>query len=507
MTRGIDMSSVEQHQPVVWTLAGTDPSGGAGIQGDLKTMHGLGVYGCSVITAVIAQNTVGVVRVDPVSPAMIREQLGALESDVPPAAIKIGMVGTAETAKAIADCLPRVTACTVYDPVMMSSSGHHLLDDDGVRAIISALLPRVTLLTPNVPEAERLTGLRISSLDDVRTAATALLALGPKSVLLKGGHVNGPACCDFWTDGRRHLWIASPRQDVTHTHGTGCTLSSAVASCIALGLPETDAVVIGKAYVNQGLRLGGGIGNGRGPLAHLGWPADPRDFPWIVADASSCEPAPASPACGPDPLGFYPIVARAADLEWMLPLGVGTVQLRIKGMDGTALDREVADAVRIAQRHATRLFINDHWREALKHRAYGVHLGQDDIAGADLAEIRAAGLRLGTSAYSYEQLARAMAFSPSYVGVGAVYPTTSKDVSTPSLGLEKLGRMCRLSRVPVAAIGGITLERAKDILAAGANGLAVISDVTAAKDPAGRVRQWIEFMRRYREAQKVLDQG
>lgn len=478
-------------KPIVWTIAGTDPGGGAGIQGDLKTMNALGVHGCSVITALIAQNTQGVQRVEFTPADLIEDQLEALREDLPPAAVKIGMLGTAAAARAVAAILRETSPFTVYDPVMGASSGHGLMAPDLIPAVISDMLPLVDVLTPNIPEAGRLTGRALRTADDVPRAAQALLSMGPRSVLLKGGHMDDAEYSqDYWTDGRASWWLTSRRQAVRHTHGTGCTFSSAAAAGRALGLDVEDSLVLAKAYVNQGLRLGGGIGRGRGPLAHEGWPADPTDAPWITATPDTARRRPSFPDCGIRQLGLYPVVDRAVWLEKLIPLGVDMIQLRAKDLDGDALDREVAAAIRLARPAGVRLVINDRADLALKHGAWGVHLGQEDLPGAAPAALSAAGLRLGVSASSYADLARALALRPSYIGLGAVYPTSSKAIEYTPLGVESFGRMRRWCDVPVVAIGGITVENAPPLRAAGADGIAVISDLRDAADLQARVRAW-----------------
>ena len=479
-------------KPVTWTLAGSDSGGGAGIQADLKTMNALGTMGCSVITALTAQNTLGITEIEFPSQSMLAGQISALTSDLPPAAIKIGMLGNVANIETVVQHLIPLNVYTVFDPVMISSTGHPLFDPHAINALIFKLLPIVHLLTPNIGEAEVLLGQKIESEADMETAALALLKLGVKSVLIKGGHLPGDHCCDFWTDGIRKAWLTSPRQNVTHTHGTGCTLSSAITACRAIGYDELDAVVLAKTYVNQGLRKGANVGKGRGPLAHEGWPDSPDDLPWIN------KPSPLQALfnfsnCGPEPLGFYPIVDRAVWLKKLLPVGVRTLQLRIKEMNSKALDKEISDAVAFARRFNARLFINDHWKIALKHKAYGVHLGQEDLPHADLRTLSEAGLRLGVSVYSYSEAARVKGIRPSYTAIGSIFETPSKNIDHKPVGVEEFAKLRRLIRGPVVAIGGITLEKGGELKDRGANGLAVISDVLNASDPVARAKQWMEF--------------
>lgn len=264
--------------PVVWAIAGTDPSGGAGLPADLKTFHALGCYGASVVTAVLAQNTLGVRRIEITTADIVRAQLAALAEDLPPAAIKIGMLGRAEIVRAVAEALDDARAPAVCDPVLASTGGVALLDDPGRAALIAELLPRLAVLTPNAPEAELLTGARIATPDDVPRAAERLLAQGPRAIVLKGGHLGGGDSRDYYSDGRESFWMASPRRPVLR-HGTGCVFSSALAAGLARGRSPAEAALWAKAYVNQGLRLGPAIGHGRGPLAHPGEPTDPGDWP------------------------------------------------------------------------------------------------------------------------------------------------------------------------------------------------------------------------------------
>ncbi len=275
-------------KPIAWTIAGTDPSGGAGIQADLKVFNRLGVHGGSVITALLAQNTLGVQAIEPLSPAMVAAQLRSLESDLPPRTAKTGMLASAPLVTLVADWFGAhpdvILAC---DPVLAASDGTPLLDAEGETVFRVRLLPRTDLLLPNLPEAERLLGRTIPADDaSVETAADDLLALGARAVWLKGGHRAGPWAQDFLTDGATRFWLTSPRQSVTHTHGTGCTLSAAWTAFRALGRTWDEAARLSKAYLNQGLRLGGGIGRGRGPLAHAGWPDDPGDQPRRTAAAA-----------------------------------------------------------------------------------------------------------------------------------------------------------------------------------------------------------------------------
>jgi len=251
------------------TIAGSDSSGGAGIQADLKTFAAHGVFGMSAITAVTAQNTTSVIMVDTLSPEMVVAQIEAVVMDIPPDATKIGMLGTARIVEAVAAAvahhrLPYV----VLDTVMVSKSHARLLDDNAVAALRDHLIPLAFVITPNVPEAEALTGLTITSVADLHRAAVRLVELGARAALVKGGHLPGPAIDVLW-DGAQAFELGAPRIDSVHTHGTGCTLSSAIAAQLAQGHDLVSACRAAKIYVTDAIAQAPGLGKGAGPVQHF----------------------------------------------------------------------------------------------------------------------------------------------------------------------------------------------------------------------------------------------
>jgi hydroxymethylpyrimidine kinase/phosphomethylpyrimidine kinase/thiamine-phosphate diphosphorylase len=477
-------------RPIAWTIAGSDSGGGAGIQADLLTMNALGVHGCSTVTAITAQSTQGIRRIEVVPSWMVEEQLRALEGDLPPQAVKTGMLATTENLLVAAHVCARLGPPLVCDPVLAATLGGTLLGPEALDVLKCEMLPRATVLTPNLTEAETLADMKIAGPSDAEEAAARLLAMGAKAVLLKGGHMEGETCADFWTDGRRRAWLSSPRLPVRHTHGGGCTLSAAIAACLALGHDALDAAVVAKAYVNQGLRTGGGVGRGRGPLAHGPWPSDPDDMPHLGPDTAFHRTPAAFPPCDEGSLGLYPVVDRAAWVDRLGALGVRTIQIRVKDLADDARRSEIEAAAAAARARGVQLYVNDDWEAAVRCGAHGVHLGQDDLDGADLGAVLRAGLRLGISTHGYGELARALACRPSYVALGTLFESPSKSFAHAPLGLDAFARIRRLSGVPVVAIGGITLESAPAVLAAGADGCAIISDILRARDLEDRVRGW-----------------
>ncbi|MCP1199750.1 bifunctional hydroxymethylpyrimidine kinase/phosphomethylpyrimidine kinase [Notoacmeibacter sp. MSK16QG-6] len=258
--------------PTALTIAGSDSGGGAGIQADLKTFSALGVYGASAITAITAQNTQAVTMVEVVSPKIVSAQIEAVLSDITVDAIKIGMLGTSELTRVVAEAIAGFEGPVVLDPVMVAKSGDRLLDDDAVSAMRKHLLPLATLLTPNLPEAAALTDSgEAGNLEEMEEQARQLLGAGCRAVLVKGGHGSGPHCTDLLVeaDGRRAF--VSDRIETANTHGTGCSLSSAITAELAKGAELSDAVAVAHQWLNRAIGAADtlNIGEGHGPVHHF----------------------------------------------------------------------------------------------------------------------------------------------------------------------------------------------------------------------------------------------
>ncbi|GLF98969.1 bifunctional hydroxymethylpyrimidine kinase/phosphomethylpyrimidine kinase [Streptomyces yaizuensis] len=255
--------------PLVLTIAGSDSGGGAGVQADLKTMLALGTHGMSVIAAVTAQNSRGVQGYWELPPEAVRAQYRSVVDDIGVQAVKTGMLASAELVETVADLLADLDAPVVVDPVGVSKHGDSLLADSAVASVRKRLLPVATLATPNLDEVTQLTGVEVGDESGMRRAADALLALGPRWVLVKGGHLPGDAV-DLLTDGDEEHWLRAPRLDNRHTHGTGCTLASAIAAGLAKGLTVPEAVRAAKEYITGAIAAGFALGSGIGPVDH-GW--------------------------------------------------------------------------------------------------------------------------------------------------------------------------------------------------------------------------------------------
>ena len=263
-------------RPRALTIAGSDSGGGAGIQADLKTFSALGVYGMTAITAITVQNTKGVYGYEAMAPQLVEEQIRAVTTDIGVDAAKTGMLANGGIVRAVAAVVEELEIPDlVVDPVFVSKHGHLLLAEDAVDEIRSRILPLAVLVTPNIPEASGLAGLQVDGREDMRRAADAILALGAQAVLVKGGHLEASVeAADLFVSGGIEEWLVTDRIDTPNTHGTGCTLSSAITGHLAMGWKLLEAVRAGKAFVTEAIRRGLEIGEGIGPVDQL-WSIPP----------------------------------------------------------------------------------------------------------------------------------------------------------------------------------------------------------------------------------------
>jgi hydroxymethylpyrimidine/phosphomethylpyrimidine kinase len=262
---------VASHPAVVaLTIAGSDSGAGAGIQADLKTFAAFGVYGVSAITAVTAQNTQVVSAVQAMKPATVLAQVGAIITDFQVAALKTGMLVNATIVQTVARAIRSARlGPLVVDPVMVAKSGDRLLDERAVESLVTELLPLAAIVTPNLPEAEVLTGMPVRTVDDQREAARRIVALGARAVVVKGGHADSHTIVDVLYDGNTVIEFPHERVAGTNTHGTGCTFSAAITAQLALGRSIKEAIPLAQAYVAKAIRNAPGLGGGHGPMGHL----------------------------------------------------------------------------------------------------------------------------------------------------------------------------------------------------------------------------------------------
>lgn len=302
------------------------------------------------------------------------------------------------------------------------------------------------------------------------------------------------AVFDYWNNGAQKAWFRSARIHTPHHHGTGCVLSSAIAAYHAHDYHELDALVLARAYLQQGLINSYSTGSGSGTLGLNEAPSRTDILPELLDSPDDCRVTGDFAPLDTSAMGLYPIVDSAEKLENLLSLGVSTIQLRIKNRNHPRLEDVIEQSIAAGKKHKGQVFINDHWELALKHGAYGIHIGQDDIEHVDLQRVRDAGLRLGVSTHSFTEAARALSCHPSYIAVGTVYPTDSKNMDYPALGVEAFGLIRKLIPVPVVAIGGIHLKNADALRTRGADGFAVISEIGKAEDPGQVIQDWKTFL-------------
>ncbi|MFM2481908.1 thiamine phosphate synthase [Celerinatantimonas sp. YJH-8] len=503
-----------ENQSPTWIIAAQDSSGGAGIVADLLTMHDLDVTPSVVITALTAQNSQRLLGVEACSNDFLALQLEAL-APLPPRAIKIGMIANAEQVRLLTRFLasfrqhyPLVKI--VIDPVLVTSSGYTLAEIERLDEF-KLLFAQADLVTPNASELATLTGRELNSPATVRQAAMALVQECGCAVLAKGGHspLESALCCDLICTPTSVRAISCERIDTAHSHGTGCSLSSAIAAMLARGESLVDAITLGKAYVTAGLRQARAQQSLPGAVAHVGWPVARDDYPRVESGQSLVGAALGLTHYWPEastvplarcrqPLGLYPVVDSVDWIERLLKAGVKTIQLRIKDPQDPQLSVQIARSVALSQQYQAQLFINDYWQLAIQYGAYGVHLGQNDIEAGrvDIEAIAQAGLRLGISTHGYYELMRALQLSPSYVAMGHVFATQTKAMATQPLGLSRLARYCALvgSGCPIVAIGGINRSNAESVLEAGADSLAIVSAITASDHPEQVVRELMQII-------------
>lgn len=481
-----------KRKAIVWTVAGSDCSGLAGQVADVRAIEALGAHPCMITTAVTAQNSKKITAINPLSEQQITSQFNALKDDLPADAIKVGLLPTIDAVEALKEFLKEYDGKLIIDPVMVSSTGKELMNEEAQEAF-KTLFHNIDLLTPNIPELELLTSRKIETLEDIEFAVDDILSAGVKAVLVKGGRANEDFCADYFCDApfdkeSESFWLRSERLHRDNTRGTGCVLAASIATAWALNHSLKDAIVIAKMQINQAIESGYRVGLGKGPLKPLSWPAKQRYMPKLAKHYSDKDFS--FPPCDEKSLGLYPVVDSAEWIERLLPLGVTTIQLRVKELTGEALENEIESAIKVSEKYGARLFINDYWRLAIKHKAYGVHLGQEDLDTADLEAMSKAGLRLGVSTHCYYEVARAHAIKPSYLTCGPIYHTESKQMPWVPQGIDNLTYWVNtMNEYPWVAIGGINLERYADVLATNVAGVAMTSAIIKAEDPESIVKQ------------------
>jgi len=473
--------------PIVWSIAGSDSGGGAGIQADLKTMNILGVHGCSIITASTAQNTVSVTDIHNIPLNHISSQYKALKKDLPAKAIKIGMLAKGNIIKKIFDLLSNIPNIPIIlDPVMISSSGSLLLDFNSIEMIKKLLFPIAELITPNLFETEILCNRKIKSIIDVEKSAEQILENGAKSVIIKCGNNNKFWASDFFLDKSKKYWFNIPKIQNIQTHGLGCAFSAAIASARALDFDLKSSVVLAKMFITQGIRLSKKISlYGYTPINNVSYPKFEQDIPLVSNIPISKIPQSFSRYKNTNNnIELYPIVSSLQELKMLSETGCTIFQLRIKEIKSQKkLEEEIFNAIKFAKFKKIKLFINDYWKLAIEMQAYGIHLGQDDITTADLNLIKNKNIKLGLSTHNFFEIAIAHYIKPSYISIGPIFPTKTKVMPYKEQGIERLKYWKSVLDYPIIAIGGINKKNIHLVKETKISGISIISGILNAKDP------------------------
>jgi len=489
--------------PILWSIAGLDSGGGAGFSADQRAADASGVHLCPVAASLTAQNSVAVEAIFPVPPEQLEAQLAALADDMPPAAIKTGLLGGVEQLRVVTRWVDRLRerapVALVVDPVLRASTGATLAGEALLRAYREELLPRASVVTPNRSEAARLSGAT-----DAPAQAAALQALGTPSVCITGGDSSGSLALDWLASPEASGWLALPRRGARNNHGTGCSFASALAAALARGFVAADAAVLAKMLTTSALSEDpASPGAGAGPV---------QPQPGFIHDASLLpalfDTAPArwlGRHAGPPAVqGVYGITDSGHHAAELFAQGLAAVQLRLKRGEAEAdwparLQAELRPARAAARRFNATLILNDHWREALAAGVDFVHLGQEDLLALseadrlELAEARArGGLRLGLSSHSLWELARAAAWAPDYIACGPVWPTLTKVMPWRPQGLDNLAWWAAMAPAPVVGIGGVMApEQLASIAATGASAGCVVRGLRTI-EPAAWQQAWRE---------------
>ena len=495
------------------TIAGSDPSGGAGMQADLKTFSALGVYGATAITAVTVQNTQSVKYVHTLPPQVVYDQIVGVMEDLCVDAVKIGMVNDADTLDAIVRALSeRKPKFLVVDPVMVSTSGCALMQPDALAIMKERLLPMADLVTPNLPEAWTLAGTD-TSVDD---AAQKILRLGVKALLIKGGHAEGKTKTDYLYinngGGVMRVEFTSETVETKNTHGTGCTLSSAIAAFAARGCGLEDAVRKAKGYLTGALKAGADVvvGKGHGPVCHFFKPASGQadkqaDCLQVVTDCNPsnlvCLSTRLSSAVNLQFITHFTEKYSYADSAMIaLEGGCRWIQLRMKDADEAEIERVARLVLPECRRRGAVFVIDDHVDLALRVGADGVHLGKNDMPVSEARRLAGADFIIGGTANTFEDVQRLAAQGADYIGCGPFRFTTTKKKLAPMLGIEGYKRIlsqmkgCGIT-LPLVAIGGITCGDIPQLMAAGVSGIALSGSVLRAENPVEEMKKVVEKLK------------
>jgi hydroxymethylpyrimidine kinase/phosphomethylpyrimidine kinase/thiamine-phosphate diphosphorylase len=519
----------ETVKPIVWSITGSESVIDTGIHTDRLTIKDLGGHIGEVVTAITTQNSENNFVIAPTSSKLMLNQLNDLLRDLMPSVIKIGLLVNTQQFQLVSRWLETVLADylqqhkldipIIWDPVTIPNDGHLLMlvNNKPTAHDYLCLAKQVTLITLNECELKQFADMFTSEGASSQCALDHVANALSTNILVTEEDRSGEHTTD-WLAAKsiahtsayhehQRIGFKSSRVNTSHNFDSGCTLSSAIATAMALGHPLLDAIVIAKAYVQQGLLNAHGLDKSTDASARKGWPKELLYFPEILLPKFPCVSA--IPllkfATVTEPLQVYTVTQSLHVLEQVLKAGARTVQLRIKldidsqnkaQVHHDRIENDIIHAIALGRQYKAQVFINDHWQLALKHSAFGVHLGQEDLLHADLSQIAEAGLALGLSSHGYFEMLLVQQLSPSYLAIGHIFPTPTKQMPSLPQGLLKLSRYCQLlsGKIPLVAIGGITMHNLPQLKSTLVNDVAVVRGIELAENPG---QSWLAFQKKW----------
>lgn len=469
-------------KPATLLIGGLDPQGCAGLSVDIQTVQHHGGHPLPLVTCLTEQTSKGLTQLGALSAQQFMAQYASCVADFEISAIKIGLIPDIEIAHCIEEILKQHDVPVVMDPVLAATSGGKCVEPDLTDYIVENLLNKVTLLTPNFPELALLTAMSSNSDNFIVKGSARLLNKGLTACLVTGGHGDDQWATDYFVNGDIHFYCYQQKQPKS-VRGTGCAMASSIAAQLAFGQDIRDVMVLAKAYISRGIRKAVSLGP-YWVLAHNSLPVQLVDMPKLCYTPELIGSTFNFPAC-PEKLGIYPVVDSADWVDKLVSEGIQTIQLRIKDAAADSRKQHITQVVKqVNGNDDIAFFVNDYWQDAIDAGAYGVHLGQEDLHDAQLVKIEQAGLRLGISTHSYWELARALAINPSYIALGPIFDTDSKQMPFSPQGTARLQLWVDMlsGHYPLVAIGGIDIIRAKQLKATGVGSVAMISAITQAAD-------------------------
>ncbi|MEY8673939.1 bifunctional hydroxymethylpyrimidine kinase/phosphomethylpyrimidine kinase [Francisella philomiragia] len=460
------------------TIGGSDSSSGAGIQADIKTANNIGVHACTIISCVTAQNSTNILNIEKVSKGIFKEQIQAISKEFKIKVIKTSVLSSTEQIDIVVDLLNDLKdVFYICDPVMVSTTGYSLVDYRLVEYSKQKLYPLANILVPNLDEAKMLLDEHDSPNVEIAEIAKAIQEkYNCKSILLKGGHDSDKnISLDCYYTPEVNYTLTSKRYKLDEkVRGTGCTFASAIASFLTLGFDVNNSIILAKSYISNAIKSSQKIASHGFFIVDSKYINKQGLFPKVSVHGKDLSIKFRSI----NKTGFYPIVDSADKIPSLANLGVKTIQLRIKSNDSEYIQKHIVEAVEYQNKYGLQLFINDYYELAIKHKAFGVHLGHEDLLSIDrqtLLKIKNTDIALGLSTHDYYELAIALGVNPSYIALGPIYTTNTKKMKFAPQGINKIHEWLNITSTRLVTIGGIKKRHIQSIANIGVDGIAVVT--------------------------------